>query len=353
MTGTSALYYLARAGVPALLMERDLLSSGSTSKAAGGFRAQFSDQLNVEIMVEAIRRFERFEEEPGADIDLKQWGYLFLLMEEELDSFQESAILQQSLGVDVRMISAAEAHEIVPGLNVEDIAGGTFSPTDGYATPAAAVQGYATAARRLGATIVEGCEVLEIETLGGRVSSVRSKLGSVATDRVICAGGIWTNDLLEPLGVKLPVIPEQRFVFLSEPGDPLPYELPLTVDFATGFYFHREGDGLVIAGRETTMEDLAPAAMHRLPFLAETGVKPGWSGFYAVTPDHNAVIGRAGEPGGLIYATGFSGHGFMQGPVVGEYLAALATDAVPFMDLSALSADRFVDGSPRPELRVI
>ncbi len=79
MTGTSALYYLARSGVRATLLERDLLSSGSTSKAAGGFRAQFSDELNIKIMVEAIRRFERFDEEPGADIDLKQWGYLFLL----------------------------------------------------------------------------------------------------------------------------------------------------------------------------------------------------------------------------------------------------------------------------------
>lgn len=353
MTGTSALYYLARSGMPATLLERDLLSSGSTSKAAGGFRAQFSDELNIKIMVEAIRRFERFDEEPGADIDLKQWGYLFLLKEDQLGSFEESVALQKDHGVDVRMVSPAEALDIVPGLNVEDVAGGTFSPTDGYATPAAAVQGYAMAARNLGATIVEDCEVHAIDVAAGRVSGVVTSRGVVSTSKVICAGGIWTNDLLVPLGIELPVTPEQRFVFLSEPGDPLPHRLPLTVDYSTGFYFHREGNGLVIAGRETTMEDLAPAAVHRLPFLAETGVRPGWSGFYAVTPDHNAVLGPASEPEGLFYATGFSGHGFMQGPVVGEYLANLATDTEPIMDLSAFSADRFAAGNQRPELRVI
>ena len=353
MTGASALYYLARSGIAATLLERDLLSSGSTSKAAGGFRAQFSDDLNVRIMVEAIRRFERFDEEPGADIDLKQWGYLFLLQEDQLAPFHESVVRQHELGVDVRMVTPTEALDIVPGLNVDDIAGGTFSPTDGYATPAAAVQGYAMAARRLGATIVEDCEVRSIEVSAGRVERLVTSRGDISTANVICTGGIWTNELLAPLGIGLPVTPEQRFVFLSEPGDPLPQQLPLTVDYTTGFYFHREGDGLVIAGRETTMEDLAPVAVHRLPFLAETGVRPGWSGFYAVTPDHNAVLGRASEPEGLIYATGFSGHGFMQGPVVGEYLANLATDTKPFMDLSALSAERFAAGNPRPELRVI
>lgn len=353
MTGASALYYLARSEVSAVLLERDVLSSGSTSKAAGGFRAQFSDELNIKIMVEAIRRFERFGDEPGADIDLKQWGYLFLLRPDEMGSFRDSVALQRDLGVDVRPVSAEEAQSIVPGLNIDDIAGGTFSPTDGYATPAAAVQGYAAAARRLGATIVEDCEVTGIDLLAGKVSRVVTSRGDVSTPTVICAGGIWTNQILQPLGIELPVTPEQRFIFLSEPGDPLPRQLPLTVDYATGFYFHREGQGLVIAGRESTMEDLAPAAVHRLPFLETKGVRPGWSGYYAVTPDHNAVIGKADHPEGLIYATGFSGHGFMQGPVVGEYLADLATDSEPFMDLSAFSAERFVQGSPRPELRVI
>lgn len=280
-------------------------------------------------------------------------GDLFLLREEQLESFAESVLLQQQLGVDVREVTPAEALQIVPGLNIDDLSGGTFSPTDGYATPAAAVQGYATAARRLGARIVEDCEARAIEVNAGRVSGVATSRGDVSTATVICAGGIWTNDVLAPLGFELPVTPEQRFIFLSEPGDPLPRELPLTVDYSTGFYFHREGDGLVIGGRETTIEALAPAAVHRLPFLSETEVRPGWSGFYAVTPDHNAVMGRASEPEGLVYATGFSGHGFMQGPVVGEYLADLAMDREPFMDLSALSADRFINGSLRPELRVI
>lgn len=353
--GASALYYLTRLGcTDVLLLERETLASGSTSKAAGGIRAQFSDELNIRIGLECIRRFERFAEEPGGEIDLKQWGYLFLLDGDcDRAAFEAGLDLQRSLGVPARWLSPVEAQEIVPGLAIDDLVGATFSPTDGYATPEACVQGYASAAARAGAEIAQGCAVERIEVERGRCVAVETTDGRVATERVILTAGVWTRELAASAGADIPVTGESRRVWFTEAGDGQPRELPLTIDFASGFYFHREGQGLLFGGREQTIEGLAPVAAARLPVMTELGVRSGWTGLYENSPDHNALVGRIEDPAGLLYATGFSGHGFQQGPVVGEYLAELALDRSPTFDLSPFAVERFERGGARPELNVV
>lgn len=353
--GASALYHLAREGcTDAVLVERETLGAGSTSKAAGGIRAQFSDELNVRISLECIRRYERFAEEPGGEIDFKQWGYLFLLTTASaVASFEVSLALQQELGVPSQLLTPDEAAVIVPQLDVSDVLAATFCPIDGYATPEAAVQGYAAAAGRLGATVVQGCSATRVLVSDGRVVGVETDSGTIATERVILTAGVWSRELAATVGVDLPVYPEKRHVFFTEPGDPLPHELPLTIDFATGFYFHREGRGLLFGGRESTIEDLAPVAMHRLPVLEELQIRGGWWGYYEMSPDHNALVGLTDEPSGLVYATGFSGHGFQQGPVVGEHVARLALGLPTPFDLSPFAIERFAAGAQRAELNVV
>jgi sarcosine oxidase subunit beta len=170
---------------------------------------------------------------------------------------------------------------------------------------------------------------------------------------VILTAGIWSKELAATAAVEIPVEPERRHVFFTEPGDPLPRELPLTIDFATGFYFHREGRGLLFGGREQSLEELAPVAVRRLPVLEALGVRGGWWGFYEVSPDHNALVGATSDPEGLVYATGFSGHGFQQGPVMGEHVALLALGRPTPFDLSPFSLERFQAGAARPELNVV
>jgi sarcosine oxidase subunit beta len=353
--GASAAYYLTRNGcTDVVLLERETLASGSTSRAAGGIRAQFSDELNVRMALECIRRFETFADEPGGEIDFKQWGYLFLLTTaEEVETFRETLALQQSLGVPARLLAAEEAAAIVPQLAVDDVLAATFCPLDGYATPEAVVQGYAAAASSAGARIVQGCAATRVLVENGRVTGVETERGTIATDCVICTAGVWSRELAATAGVALPVEPERRYVFVTEPGDPLPHELPLTIDFATGFYFHREGDAILFGGREQTLEELAPHAVRRLPALEELPVRSSWWGFYEVSPDHNALVGAAADPSGFLYATGFSGHGFQQAPVVGEHLAQLTVGLEPTFDLAPFSAERFARGTPRAELNVV
>src|SRR5262249_12350402 len=123
--------------------------------------------------------------------------------------------------------------------------------------------------------------------------------------------------------------------------------------FTTGFYFHREGPGLVFGGREETAEALAPAALKRFPPLVELPIRSSWWGYYEVSPDHNAIVGELGEPGRFLYATGFSGHGFQQAPAVGESRAVLIAGREPTLDMSVFAVDRFARGGTRPEAFVV
>jgi sarcosine oxidase, subunit beta len=354
VVGASTLYHLAAAGCPdAVLIERDSLASGSTSASAGGFRAQFSDELNIRIAQRAIERFARFTEEFDTEIDFRRHGYLFLLREAEVPAFRESLELQQSLGVPARLLTVDEALAIVPGTSPDGLAAATYCPTDGQATPESVVQGYVRAARRLGARTVTGCAAREILARGGRVRGVRTGTGTIEAPLVFCAAGVWSAELARTAGVRLPVRAERRYVYQVAGRGPLPPAIPLTIDFATGFYFHGEGTGLLLGGAWATAEELAPVAVARLPLVADLGIAGGWSGFYEMSPDHNAIVGGTADPAGFYYATGFSGHGFQQAPVVGEYLADLALGRTPALDLSAFAVERFTRERPRPEANVV
>jgi glycine/D-amino acid oxidase-like deaminating enzyme len=365
--GCSAAFHLAEAGVEVLLLERAELASGSTSRAAGGVRAQFSDPLNIQIAQRSLAGFRDFAHRPGWDIELRQVGYLFVLSrDEETALFEEHVALQNEFGVPSRMLTAAQTRTLCPLLAGEDIVGGAFSPEDGHVTPEAVVQGYAHGARMLGAQLRVGCEVTGIRVTGGDIAAVDTTHGSVATRTVICAAGAWSRCLGQMAGMQLPVTPLRRQVLFTEPMDSLPDALPFTIDFASSFYFHREGPGLLMGmsdpherpGFSLQMTDdwvpaLLEVAARRAPRIAETGIKGGWAGLYEVTPDHNAIIGEASSPSRFIYATGFSGHGFLQGPGVGEIVRDLVLERPPFVDIAPLGVERFTESRLRPEFNIV
>lgn len=350
--GASAAFHLRSLGVErVVLLERDTLAAGSTSKSAGGIRTQFADELNIRIALRSLDEFERFAELTGAEIEFHQRGYLFLLdTADDVASFREALDLQASLGVPSCELSAAQAAELVPQLDFDYVLAATFCARDGYATPEAVVQGYAAAS---GATVIQGCAVTDVVVAGGRISGVETTDGLIATDTVVCCAGIWSREVGALAGVDLPVAGERRSMWFTPEDGGLPLELPLTIDFSTGFYVHREGPGLAFGGRETRLEAVAEAATRRLPVLAELPVQSSWWGWYDVSPDWNALVGEAAEPARFFYATGFSGHGFQQAPAVGEHLAELVVGMQPTLDLSAFAADRFARGTMRPETFVI
>jgi len=343
--GASVAWHLRELGIDdVLLLERDSLASGSTSKSAGGIRAQFADELNIRIALRSLDEFERME-----GIDLRQHGYLFLLDNDaDLRRFQDALALQHSLGVPSRELSVAEALEIVPQLDPDGLLAATFCDLDGYATPETVVQWYAR-----GLNVQQGCPATAIEVSGGRVVAVETPKGRIATGTVVCCAGAWSAEVAATAGIELPVKGEPRWMFFTPEDGGLPERLPLTIDFTTSFYFHREGPGLVFGGREQTLEELAVPASRRLPALLDLPVQSSWWGYYEVSPDHNAIVGESAEVSRFLYATGFSGHGFQQAPAVGEHVAELVAGREPTLDLSAFSLERFARGEARPETFVI
>jgi sarcosine oxidase subunit beta len=353
--GAAALHYLVELGCERpVLVERDTLASGSTGHCAGGVRTLFSDELNVRIGLESIRRLERFPDELGHELDLRLDGYLFLL-DDAADAarFEADLDLQAAHGVDSRMLTLDEAQAIVPQLATDGLVGAAFCPVAGTVTPDLVVQGYSRNAAGRGAHVEQSCPVTRIVADGDRVTGVETTRGTIQTERVILTAGVWSRELAATCGFDLPVEAERRYMFFTGDAPGFPERLPLTVDFGTGFYFHREGSGLALGGREQTLERLAPLASRRLPALDELEIRSGWWGLYEMSPDHNALVGAAQAPAGLIYATGFSGHGFQQGPVIGEHLAELALRVEPTFDLAQFDAGRFAAGAAHAEHNVI
>jgi glycine/D-amino acid oxidase-like deaminating enzyme len=339
--GAAALHYLVELGCERpVLLERETLASGSTGRCAGGVRTLFSDDLNRSICEESIRRLERFHDETGQRLDLRLWGYLFL--------FDDESDARRFADDGATMISPEDARAIVPQLETGDLVAAAFDARAGYVTPDLVVQGYARRAAERGAHIEQSCTATSVLAAGGKVTGVETTRGTITTDRVVLAAGVWSRELHD-----LPVEGERRHMFFTEDAPQLPRELPLTIDFGSGFYFHREGEALALGGREATLEDLAPVASRRLPVLEGLGIRSTWSGLYEMSPDHNALVGAASDPAGLVYATGFSGHGFQQGPVVGEHLARLALGLPPVFDLTAFDAARFAAGETRRERNVV
>jgi sarcosine oxidase subunit beta len=365
--GCSAAFHLAEAGVDVVLLERGALGSGSTSRAAGGVRAQFSDALNIQIAQRSLEAFRAFGDRPGWEIDFTRSGYLFVLSREaDVAEFQAGVALQNAHGVPSRMLSADEARELCPLVAGEDILAASFSPEDGHVTPEAVVQGYAFGARERGAHVRVSCEVTSIDIHAGQITAVHTSHGTVATNVVICAAGAWSRACGALAGVTLPVTPLRRQILFTEPMEGLAPDLPFTIDFATSFYFHREGPGLLMGmshsgeqpgfSTETTddwVPDLLAIAERRAPRIAETGIKGGWAGLYEVTPDHNAIIGESERVGRFLYATGFSGHGFLQGPAAGEIVRDLVLERPTFVDIAPLSVDRFSSAMLRPEFNIV
>jgi sarcosine oxidase, subunit beta len=366
--GLSTAYHLARAGVnDVVLVERSGFGSGSTCKAAGGVRAQFSDVVNIELGWRSLGTFESFKETFGQEIDLHQVGYLFLLdRPEQVRTFERSVALQNEVGVPSRMVEVTEAKRLSPLISTEGLLAAAYSPTDGHCTPESVVEGYAGAARRAGAHLVRNCAVTALDTAGGTITAVVTERGSIATDTVVCAAGAWSRDLGAMVGVDLPVEPLRRQILTTAPVPGLDPRTPFTIDFSTSFYFHAEGPGLLLGmsdpdetpGFKLEQSDawlggLAAAIERRAPAISEVGLAAGWAGLYEMTPDHNALVGEADAASRFLYATGFSGHGFLMGPAIGEVMRDLYLGRKPVVDVSALTAQRFARDDYRTELNIV
>jgi sarcosine oxidase subunit beta len=368
--GASAAYHLAKRGVKDMvLLERDdFFGQGSTGKCAGGIRHQFSTDVNIHLSLKSIAMMENFEAETGQALSFKQCGYLFLLSTtEEVEQFKRNITKQHALGVMTELWTVAQIAKRVPLLNLDGIIAGTYYGRDGIADPSDVVNGYINAARGLGVRTLAGVAVTGITRSGEQITAVETTQGTIKTNIIVCAAGAWSAQIGAMVDLDIPIQPERQQCLVTTALPDLPPDFPFVIDFHQRLYFHREGAGLLtglsIVGQSPTFEthvdtlhtfDHLDKAIARLPLLETAGKLSEWAGLYEVTPDAHPIIDAVSAMRGFYLVAGFSGHGFMHGPISGVLIAEQILDGKAHtVDISALAWERFANDKAVREFNVV
>lgn len=355
--GASAAYHLAQRGIKdVVLLEKDeFFGQGATGRCAGGVRYQFGTEVNIRLSLASLPMLERFPEEIGQEVDYRKCGYLFLLTNDaDIAVFEKNVALQNSLGVDTQWLSGDEIRTRLPQMNLDDVLKGTYNAADGLCDPNSVVMGYINAATKLGATCLGNIEVTGLQVESGAIIGVHTNQGSIAAPLVLNAAGPWAAPIGKMAGVDIPIIPVRRQIVTTTPLPGIPADFPFVIDFAKSLYFHREGEGLLTG---MSNPDQAPGfdqnvdpewelvhmenGVARLPLLEQAGLASHWAGLYEVTPDAHPIFG-ATPVQGFYLVGGFSGHGFMHGPIAGKLMTEIMLDgAASSVDVSMLGLNRF------------
>ncbi len=372
INGLATAYELARRGMrDIVVLEKNYLGSGSTGRCGGGIRQQWTTEENIRLASESVRIYENMSAELGYQVFFRQGGYLMITeQEEDLPALREAVALQNRCGVPTRFLAPRDCLDIVPDLDISDLKGATFCPKDGTAYPFAVVWGYARACHRLGVRIFIRTALTGIEADDGRIRGVRTDRGDIATPRLVNCAGPWARSLAAMVGVDLPNRQERHEIMVSESLKP--FLDPMVISITNGIYFSQSMRGEIVGGigdpAEPRWERPEQFGFHsglrfavrfareltRLyPRAANVRMMRQWAGAYDVTPDHRPILG--GVPGleGYYHSCGFSGHGFMLGPMVGRRMAAhIATGAAdPIID--SLSLERFASGDLQADAFVV
>lgn len=367
--GASTAYHLASRGQHnvILLEKEDFYGLGATGRCAGGVRYQFGTEVNIRLSLLSLPMLERFKEEIGQTVDYRKTGYLFLLTnQKEVIAFKQNVDLQNRLGAKTVWLSGDDIHNRVPMMRLDDVIAGSFNPLDGLVDPNSVVTGYISAAQRLGVKAFTSTPVIGIQARSGKIIAVDTPNATISTPVIVDATGPWSSLTGRMAGLDVPVSPIRRQWFTTTPIPDLPPDFPFVIDFAQSLYFHPEGPGL-LTGMSNPNElpgfdqNIDPewelvhmeAAIDRLPLLEKVGLASRLAGLYEVTPDAHPIIGKTPVEGYHI-ASGFSGHGFMHGPITGKLMAEIILDGrATTLDISMLDLARFNEGRLIHEYNVV
>ena len=371
--GLSVARELCRAGVHRVVVLEALTSvgRGSSTRANGGFRAQFTTRPNIEFSRYSIGELERLEAATTL-LSLHQVGYLLITGTEDGErGLRDARELQRSLGVPTEWLEPKQVLERAPFLRAEGLRAGTFHARDGFLDPHGLVGALFGEARRLGSQVLTGSPVTAIHRAPTGDLVLEHPGGGVRASWVVNAAGADAAAVAGMLDLDLPVTPVRRSLAYAREAGVAPAELiPMCVDLDTGVLVRREpAGGYVIAysdpddppSRETTvdpafLDQVARRIGNRFPHLAEVPIDPDrcWAGLNPETPDHHAIIGEAPDMPGFVQCAGFGGHGLMHAPAAGRAVAELVTRGrCETFDLHPLRPSRFAEGDLVVETAVL
>lgn len=358
--GISVAYHLARRGFTnVVLVEMDLLGSGSSGRSAAMLMLSMSRPETIALSRESYDEYMRFPVELDEEFAFKEIGSLALATRQAEAEVRQTFKCQRKEGVPVREVTPDEIGRLVPSLYVDDLVLGIECRLDGVIDPHAVMQAYARAARRAGVELNEGIQATGIQVDGDSVAAVETSAGRIQTRLVVNAAGARAREVGAWVGLDLPITNYKRHILVTEPFPEIPDDTPFVEDAEREWYFRKEGPGILMGmGREEStsyepqverefQDELIQAAVRRVPILARARVLRGWAGLRPLTPDDLPILGFAPGVSGFLNCCGWGGHGVMHAPIGGRLTAELIADGRTSMDLAPYSLDRFAAGSRR------
>ena len=374
IVGCSTAYHLAAEGwTDTVLVESGQLSSGSTWHAAG-LVGQLRSNANItQLLGHSVAIYDRLEKETGQATGWKMNGGLRLACtQERWTEVKRQATMARSFGLEMELLNPEEARKLWPIMEIHDVVGAAFLPTDGQANPSDITQALAKGARGQGVTIIEDTKVTAIEVKNGRVAAVVTDQGRIECEIAVNCAGQWANEIGAMVGVTVPLVSVQHQYLVTEPIDGVPRDLPTLRDPDRLTYYKEEVGGLVMGGYEPNpipwAEDGIPDKFHfsllgenwdhfeaimelalgRVPALQTAGVKQLINGPESFTPDGNFILGEAPECDGFFVGAGFNAFGIAAGGGAGKALAEWIAGGQPPYDLWAVDIRRF--GRPHGDI---
>jgi len=363
--GCSIQYNLAVRGLNhTVLLERDLLGSGSTGRSSGAVRMHYSNEVHARMAWRSLEVFRNFDQMVGGECGFLETGYLIFTGEDDLAAFRANITMQQSVGIQTSIVSLEDAQEIAPAFYLDDCAAIAYEPLSGHADPSGTAAAYAARARDLGAQIKLQAPATGVEVSpAGRVVAVTTAEERIETPMAVVATGPWSRGFLLQHGIDLPLqATRHEVIHLKRPLDKLPYH-PGGGDIINQVYFRPESTDLTLVGNgniEEVVEDPEVYAARpsqsfiqevwsrlarRIPLMADAEYSTGYAGLYTSTPDSHPIIDRVEGIDGLYVCTGFSGHGFKLSPMVGLLMAELMLEGrAATIDITPLRMSRFREG---------
>ena len=342
---------LAGKGLSVLVLDKNPSPGQGQNKAAiGGIRATFSDPGKIQVCLESLEILSTWKEKHGDDIGWQQGGYCFPVYSEDMESRLKDLLkVQKKYGLNIDWIDADVIKELVPGINPENLRGGTFSPEDGNVSPLKTVNAVYRKAVSLGAQFLFNEDVTGILVSGGKVTGVKTDKGEYHSPIVILAAGAFARELGETLGLDIPVFPDTHEAGITEPVES--FFTPMVVDLRNrpgsgNFYFYQNYDNQILfsltpepaafgTARKSTSSYL-PMVARRLievmPRLKNIRIRRIWRGLYPMTPDGIPIVDKVREIEGLFLTVGLCGQGLMLGPGVAKNIASLIINGKPVVD---------------------
>jgi sarcosine dehydrogenase len=367
IVGCSTAYHLAQMGLEGVvLLEKAKLTGGSTFHAAG-LVGQLRSSANVtQLLKYSVDLYDRLESETGLATGWKQNGGLRLACNEDrMTELKRQATTAHSFDLDMEILSPHEAQDLWPLMDVSDVVGAAFLPTDGQANPTDITQSLAKGARDAGVSIVEDCAVTDVSVTNGRVTGVVTDRGEILADVVVNCAGQWAREVGDMAGVNVPLVSVEHQYVVTEKVDGAVATLPTLRDPDRLVYFKEEVGGLAMGGYEPnpkvwavdglperfSFKLLSPDYDHfqqhmdqataRVPVLASTGIKELINGPESFTPDGNFILGESPEVAGFFVGAGFNAFGIAAGGGAGKALAEWIVEGEAPMDLWAVDIRRF------------